>query len=301
MDAASEVPPVRWIRAAVLKVPAAVPVGAVCHIAVGVFGRYKINGAENKVRTYMHFVLSYRPINIAQENSLCVPVLCVEFQKTVCLRVPVLYASNFKKQSVCACLYYASNFKNSLFVRACIMRRIVENSLFVRACTICAEFQKTVCLCACAMRRISKNSLFVCACTMRRISKKKSVCACLYYASNFKSQFKGQSTRCRYMCMFRVMFRVFQNHIYTVYIRYFWQENHQLYGHIQSMFIVLANPMYVALGFRPCNFELKDIGHACTCCFEPRAILLGFRYESLFVLMEPAQKCKACVLQSIRP
>jgi len=226
VDAASEVPPVRWIRAAVLKVPAAVPVGAVCHIAVGVFGRYKINGAENKVRTYMHFVLSYRPINIAQENSLCVPVLCVEFQKTVCLRVPVLYASNFKKQSVCACLYYASNFK---------------------------------------------------------------------------SQFKGQSTRCRYMCMFRVMFRVFQNHIYTVYIRYFWQENHQLYGHIQSMFIVLANPMYVALGFRPCNFELKDIGHACTCCFEPRAILLGFRYESLFVLMEPAQKCKACVLQSIRP
>ena len=147
MDAASEVPPVRWIRAAVLKVPAAVPVGAVCHIAVGVFGRYKINGAENKVRTYMHFVLSYRPINIAQENSLCVPVLCVEFQKTVCLRVPVLYASNFKKQSVCACLYY--------------MRRISENSLFVCLCyasnfkkqSVCvclyyaSNFQKKVCLC----------------------------------------------------------------------------------------------------------------------------------------------------------
>ena len=27
-----------------------------------------------------------------------------------------------------------------------------------------------------------------------------------------------------------VVFRVGQNHIYTVYIRYFWQENHQIYG-----------------------------------------------------------------------
>jgi hypothetical protein len=33
--------------------------------------------------------------------------------------------------------------------------------------------------------------------------------------------------------VFLVMCRVGQNHIYTVYIRYFWQENHQIYGHVR--------------------------------------------------------------------
>ena len=38
------------------------------------------------------------------------------------------------------------------------------------------------------------------------------------------------------------MNRVGQNHIHTVYIRYFWQENHQIYGHIRGACTVLANP-----------------------------------------------------------
>ena len=38
--------------------------------------------------------------------------------------------------------------------------------------------------------------------------------------------------------------RVGQYHIYTVYIRYFWQGKHQIYGHIRCMYTVLANPMY---------------------------------------------------------
>jgi hypothetical protein len=36
--------------------------------------------------------------------------------------------------------------------------------------------------------------------------------------------------------------RVGQNHIYTVCIRYFWQGNHQIYGHIRCLYTVLANP-----------------------------------------------------------
>jgi len=48
-----------------------------------------------------------------------------------------------------------------------------------------------------------------------------------------------------YLCMCRVG----QNHIYTVYIRYFWQGNHQIYGHIQCIYTVLANPMHVCLLF----------------------------------------------------
>jgi len=37
--------------------------------------------------------------------------------------------------------------------------------------------------------------------------------------------------------------RVGQNHTYTVYIRYFCQGNHQIYGHIQCIYTVLANPI----------------------------------------------------------
>ena len=41
------------------------------------------------------------------------------------------------------------------------------------------------------------------------------------------------------------MCRVGQNHTYTVYIRCFWQKNHQIYGHIRCIYTVLANPRYV--------------------------------------------------------
>jgi hypothetical protein len=41
------------------------------------------------------------------------------------------------------------------------------------------------------------------------------------------------------------VYRVGQNHIYTVYIRYFWQGNHQIYGHIRRICTVLANPRHL--------------------------------------------------------
>jgi len=47
------------------------------------------------------------------------------------------------------------------------------------------------------------------------------------------------------MCLWRsCITRVGQNHIYTVYIRYFWQGNHQMYGYIRCIYTVLANPMH---------------------------------------------------------
>ena len=36
--------------------------------------------------------------------------------------------------------------------------------------------------------------------------------------------------------------RVGQNHICTVYIRYFWHGNYEKYGHIRCIYTVLANP-----------------------------------------------------------
>jgi len=32
-----------------------------------------------------------------------------------------------------------------------------------------------------------------------------------------------------------------------VYIRYFWQKNHHIYGHIRCVYTVLANPSYIAI------------------------------------------------------
>jgi len=43
----------------------------------------------------------------------------------------------------------------------------------------------------------------------------------------------------------RQMCKVGQNHIYTVYVRYFWQRNHLIYGHIRCIYTVLANPTNV--------------------------------------------------------
>jgi len=41
-----------------------------------------------------------------------------------------------------------------------------------------------------------------------------------------------------------IISRVGQNHIFTVYIRYFWQGNHLIYGHIRCIHTVLANPKH---------------------------------------------------------
>ena len=38
--------------------------------------------------------------------------------------------------------------------------------------------------------------------------------------------------------------RVGQNHMYTVYIRCFWQASPEIYGHIRCIYTVLANPIY---------------------------------------------------------
>jgi len=47
--------------------------------------------------------------------------------------------------------------------------------------------------------------------------------------------------------MYLIMLRVSQNHICKVYIRFFWQGNHQIYGHIRCIYTVLANPNNAAM------------------------------------------------------
>jgi hypothetical protein len=72
-----------------------------------------------------------------------------------------------------------------------------------------------------------------------------------------------------------VFFRVGQNHIYTVYVRYFWQGKHQIYGHIRCIYMVLANPSHELAG---CEHVLSSdlfLGHfkqSVTCCLARRQI-----------------------------
>jgi hypothetical protein len=53
-----------------------------------------------------------------------------------------------------------------------------------------------------------------------------------------------QITRAQESMISSLIRRVGQNHIYTVYIQYFWQGNHQICGHIRRIYTVLANPAY---------------------------------------------------------
>ena len=45
-----------------------------------------------------------------------------------------------------------------------------------------------------------------------------------------------------------LIYRVGQNHKCTVYVQYFWQGNHQIYGLIRCTYTVLANPTYICAG-----------------------------------------------------
>jgi hypothetical protein len=51
--------------------------------------------------------------------------------------------------------------------------------------------------------------------------------------------------------------RVGQNHVYTVYVRYFWQGNHQIYGYIWCIYTALANPRHAA--------SITFVGCGCAC------------------------------------
>jgi len=56
--------------------------------------------------------------------------------------------------------------------------------------------------------------------------------------------------------------RVGQNHIYTVYIRYYWQGNHEIYGHIRCIYTVLANPNHLIAGMVSHDSALSGVGVA---------------------------------------
>ena len=81
----------------------------------------------------------------------------------------------------------------------------------------------------------------MCVCVCVRVR----ACVCLRVPACVRVCVPVQMLMC-FVCVYVHMIRVDQNPMYTVYIRYFWQGYHQLYGFIRCICTVLANPTYDA-------------------------------------------------------
>ena len=68
-------------------------------------------------------------------------------------------------------------------------------------------------------------------------------------------------------------------YLYTVYMRFFWQENHQIYGHIRYISKVLANPTHLA----------------CVCCVFSREVTMLPVIYNVYLQFWPTQVVEPCV------
>jgi len=173
--------------------------------------------------------------------------------------------------------------------RSCLTVRVcVHMCVYVRVC-VCA------CICVCACLRVCECACvcvsmcvcdyvhvlaFVCVCV--RVYPCVCECACVCasvcvfvrscvlvgaYASSTSYQNKSSVPKRKYSTSYQnkaQAYRVGQNHIHTVYIRYFWQGNHQIYGHIRCIYTVLANPTSIAHLTSTCRAAAPPICCAAT-------------------------------------
>jgi len=120
-----------------------------------------------------------------------------------------------------------------------------------------AAYERTTCICFCAAAAYERTT---CICFCAAAAYKRTTCVCFCAAAAYEqttcmtkhchaakctSRYIHNMTRNTYCT--RLITRVGQNHVYTVYIRYFWQGNHQIYGLIRCIYTVLANPTHYSL------------------------------------------------------
>ena len=68
-------------------------------------------------------------------------------------------------------------------------------------------------------------------------------CCCLLYLHRLL--FRVMSWLWALLLLHVPMCRAGQNHVHTAYTQYFWQGNHQIYGHIRCIYTILANPSHL--------------------------------------------------------
>jgi len=99
--------------------------------------------------------------------------------------------------------------------------------LCVRVCVVCFVCVFCVCVCVCVCVWIPN------CCVQIIIKQVQHTAWPLYIHTRIQSQNRHM-----------YMHRVGQNHVYMVYIQYFWPGNHQIYGQVRCIYTVLANPIY---------------------------------------------------------
>ena len=114
----------------------------------------------------------------------------------------------------CRRVRYPVCLQASISARSPASHKLLPNGKWHRCA---AELNFGVCVCVC-----------VCVCMC--------VCLCRSWPEPYIWLFPCQKYR---------IYRVGQNHICMVYIRYCWQGNYKIYGHIRCLYTVLANPMYI--------------------------------------------------------
>jgi hypothetical protein len=92
----------------------------------------------------------------------------------------------------------------------------------VRVCVLCVCVRVCVCVCVCVCARLAGYMTK----SNTHIISQDSPCHCT-----------PSTSYTLFIC------RVGQSHICTVYIRYFWQETHQIYGHKRCIYT--ANPVHL--------------------------------------------------------
>jgi hypothetical protein len=136
--------------------------------------------------------------------------------------------------SVCVCVCVCL----CVFVRLCIFTQHrcdthgTKVSTSARSCVcVCVCVCECVCVCVCYARTHTYTHTHTLTCTHTHACRARME-RCLSNALIKPTQ----NTR------WIQMSRAGQNHIYTVYMRCFWQGNHQIYAHIRCRYTVLANP-----------------------------------------------------------
>jgi adenosyl cobinamide kinase/adenosyl cobinamide phosphate guanylyltransferase len=153
-----------------------------------------------------------------ERHMHCLVCMCMEILPgrpiLVALPLLVLQDSLMSENWGSSSLYASGNSQPQVGARMCVSE--------------CA----CVCACACVCRSVGRG------CRSTGFNEYKGLCARVFVCVTGEM---GSDFQCLHE-MFWQIHRVGHNHIYTVCIRYFWQGNHQIYGHIRCIYTVLANP-----------------------------------------------------------
>ena len=205
------------------------------------------------------------PLLYASALCLCsVPLLCASAS---CLcSVPLLCAS-----ALCLC---SVPLLCSSALCLCFMPLLCASAL----CLCSVPLLCASALCLCSVPLLCASALCLCfvplLCALKPHAQRTALCACPHKHLAFPTNTLRSGLRriCRQRNVHRTpkqspvpgkvccrgvsvvlaetdihapyMTRVGQNHIYTVYIRHFWQRNHQIYGRIRCIYTVLVNPIH---------------------------------------------------------